>query len=106
MNLPTLRRSNCMSTRIVTNNQELVGKIKTIVINVSKIAVPPGDISDHANLFDDIGLDSSSVVDLVLALEREFQIRIDEEDLSRALFQDLTSWAALISSKHNSLHQS
>ena len=88
-----------MSGNMTVEHQELIDKIKSMIVNISRIGLTPKEISNHANLFDDLGIDSNSVVELVLALEAEFGVSINEEDLEAELFQDVSKWSDLVRSK-------
>jgi acyl carrier protein len=70
-----------------------------MILEITQMKVSPDQISDNANLFNDCGLDSTSVVDLVVGIEEEFGITIDEDELDVKLFQDLSELAALIEAK-------
>ena len=74
-------------------------QLKEIIIAVTQAKITPAEISDHAHLFDDCGLDSTSVVDLVLALEEKFDIAIAEDELESGLLEDLSNLARLVDTK-------
>jgi acyl carrier protein len=86
---------NISAVQPSTNAQTLT-ELKEIVIEVTKAKISPTDISDAANLFDDCGLDSSSVVDLVLALEEKYNITMSEDQLEVELFQNASNLADFI----------
>lgn len=71
-------------------------ELKQIVIDITKARLTPNDISDTANLFDECGLDSSSIVELVLAIEEKFGVVMSEDQLQVELFQDISRLAAFI----------
>jgi acyl carrier protein len=66
---------------------------------VAKLKTAPEEIGDHANLFDDCGIDSTSLIELVLSLEDQFGVKIVEDELDIEMFQDLTRLAEFIDSK-------
>jgi acyl carrier protein len=70
--------------------------LKDIIIDVTKAKISREEISDTANLFDDCGLDSIAVVDLVLALEEKFNITIAQDQLEMEIFQNLSVLVAFI----------
>jgi acyl carrier protein len=86
------------STAIATG-QSTLGQLRELVIRVTRLNIAPGDIPDTASLFDDCGLDSTSVVDLVLAMEEAFGITIAEDELDADLFQSLDTLGAFVDSK-------
>jgi len=78
---------------------ETVAALKQLVIDVTQLKISPDEISNTANLFNDCGLDSTSVVELVIALEQQFKITIDEDELDVRLFQDLSKLGTFIEAK-------
>ncbi|HEX9767290.1 MAG TPA: phosphopantetheine-binding protein [Nitriliruptorales bacterium] len=59
--------------------QELYGQIETILVET--LEVPVADIAPDAT-YGALGLDSLSVVELILIVEEERSIRIDDEELT------------------------
>lgn len=80
-------------------SRETLTALKQLVLNITQLKLSPEQVSDNANLFNDCGLDSTSVVDLVVRLEEEFGISIDEDELDVRLFQDLSNLASLVERK-------
>ena len=60
-------------------NNDIDTRIKQILTR--RIGVPPAEISGEASLVDDFGLDSVDMVELTIALEQEFTITIEDDDL-------------------------
>ncbi len=56
-------------------------KIKNIT--VEQLGVEEGDISMESSFIDDLGADSLDVVELVMALEEEFDLNIPDEDAEK-----------------------
>jgi acyl carrier protein len=83
----------------VTVDSEILAMLKRMVIAVSQANLAPEQISDHANLFNDCGLDSTSIVELVISMEEEFGIRFSEDEIDLKLFQDLARLGSYIESK-------
>jgi acyl carrier protein len=84
---------------------EILAKLKELVIEVTQLKIAPEAISDTANLFNDCGLDSTSVVDLVVGLEQNFDISVDDDELDVKLFQDLSKLAEFVEAKQELLAQ-
>lgn len=80
-------------------DQTLLGSLKRLVLDVTQVGLAPEQISDTADLFNDCGLDSTTVVDLVLAIEQQFHVTVDDEELDVHLFQNLSRLADLIQQK-------
>ncbi|MGK7914971.1 MAG: acyl carrier protein [Prochloraceae cyanobacterium] len=58
-------------------NQEIFEKVKAIVAD--QLEVKPEEISPESNFANDLGADSLDTVELVMALEEEFDIEIPDE---------------------------
>jgi len=58
----------------------LSDKIKTILS--AQLSVEPADLTDSTS-FDDLNADSLDVVELIMALEEEFDIEIPDEDAEK-----------------------
>ncbi|EAZ92264.1 acyl carrier protein [Crocosphaera chwakensis] len=58
-------------------NQEIFDKVKTIV--VEQLEVEEDKVTPEANFANDLGADSLDTVELVMALEEEFDIEIPDE---------------------------
>lgn len=82
-----------------TPSKETVEALKQLVVEATQVNIDPSSISDSANLFNDCGLDSTSVIDLVLSIEDRFGISIDEDELVVTLFQNLSELCSLIDAK-------
>ena len=78
---------------------EILTALKRVVLEITQLKPAPEQISDHANLFNDCGLDSTSVVELVLTIEQDFGITFGEDELDVRLFLDLARLGSFIESK-------
>ncbi len=58
-------------------SQEIFERVKKIV--VEQLEVDPGDVTPPANFASDLNADSLDTVELVMALEEEFDIEIPDE---------------------------
>lgn len=56
-------------------------KIKSII--VEQLGVDEGEVTPEAHFIDDLGADSLDTVELVMALEEEFNIEISDEDAEK-----------------------
>ena len=52
-------------------------------IIVEQLGVSPEEISPEASFTDDLGADSLDIVELVMAMEEEFDVEIPDEDAAR-----------------------
>jgi len=62
----------------MSNIQERVKKIVIEQLNVSE-----DEVSNNASFIDDLGADSLDTVELVMALEEEFECEIPDEDAEK-----------------------
>ena len=63
---------------------------------VEKLAVSQAQVVPEALFWDDLGADSLDIVELVMALEEEFDIEIKEEDTEKILtIDDMFSYVLL-----------
>lgn len=60
---------------------EVMDKVKEIV--VEQLGVDEEEVKPGAAFVDDLGADSLDVVELVMALEEEFNVEIPDEDAER-----------------------
>jgi len=58
-------------------NADLGDRIRTLV--AEQLGVDPGDIGPESSILDDLGADSLDVVELVMAIEDEFDIEVPDE---------------------------
>jgi acyl carrier protein len=56
---------------------------KVAEIIVEQLGVSPEEIEPEASFMDDLGADSLDIVELVMAMEEEFDIEIPDDDASR-----------------------
>jgi acyl carrier protein len=83
----------------VSPSQEVTRQLKELILEVTQMKIKPEEIADNANLFTDCGLDSTSVVDLIVSIEQKFDISIDEDELDIKLFQSLAVLATFVEEK-------
>jgi acyl carrier protein len=68
-------------------------KVKDIIID--QLGVDEKQVTLEASFVDDLGADSLDTVELVMALEEEFDIEIPDEEAEKiATVQDATSYIA------------
>ena len=77
-------------------NDTLILQLKTLIISTLKLEdVSPADIPDHDPLIGStrLGLDSLDALELVLAVEREYGIKIGSSEESRRALGSVDSLA-------------
>ena len=77
---------------------KLAHKLKCMIIERLQLEdVTPGDVSDDDPIFDGgLGLDSLDALDLVLLLEKEFNVRIKDPQQARKILSTTNTLAEYI----------
>ncbi len=52
-------------------------------IIVEQLSVAEGDVTSEASFIDDLGADSLDIVEMIMALEEEFELEIPDEDAEK-----------------------
>lgn len=63
------------------NREQLFNRLKEIA--TSQVKIPVESINEEMIIFQDLGLDSLSIADLILRVEECFGFEFQEEDLGR-----------------------
>jgi acyl carrier protein len=81
--------------------EELKDRIRKLIVEKLRLEnVKPEEIQDEMPLFGEgLGLDSIDALELVVALEKEFGIKITDEEVGVKVFQNLNALAAFIQEK-------
>ncbi len=59
-------------------NDEVYKKLKEII--VEQLGVKDGEINLEAHFADDLGADSLDIVEMIMAVEEEFNIQVSDEE--------------------------
>ncbi len=59
---------------------EIVKRVKEIIVD--KLSVEPSEVTETANFTNDLGADSLDTVELLMDFEKEFDVKIPEEETS------------------------
>jgi len=82
---------------------DLKADIKNMIIETLNIEdVTPDDIEDDLPLFggeNTLGLDSIDAIELVMAVQRQYKVRIDDQNLAREVLKDVNSIAEFINKR-------
>ncbi len=65
------------------DTDEIFEKVKTII--VEQLGVSETSVTTDASFIDDLGADSLDIVELVMALEEEFDIEIPDTDAEKVV---------------------
>ena len=65
------------------SSEEVLEKVKGII--VEQLGVAENEVTMEASFIDDLGADSLDIVELVMALEEEFDIEIPDSDAEKVV---------------------
>jgi acyl carrier protein len=84
----------------MSESTELKAKIKQLLVENLMLQFRPEDIADDQPLFGpgSLGLDSVDALQLVVALDKEFGLKIPDPEVARGILKDINSIAAAVSS--------
>jgi acyl carrier protein len=72
-------------------------RLKSVL--VKELKIDPGQIKNDSSLADDLGVDSADMVDLLFAIEDEFDIEISDDEVEE--YQKFNDIVARIKDKIN-----
>ncbi len=62
-------------------DMDIFERVKTIIVD--QLGVNHGEVTENASFVEDLGADSLDVVELVMAFEEEFDLRISDEEAEK-----------------------
>ena len=65
----------------MANKEEVIGKVKDLIAD--SLGVSNDEIEPAASFIEDLGADSLDIVERVMAIEKEFNIEIPDEDAEK-----------------------
>ena len=65
------------------SSEEVFDKVKEII--VEQLGVAENTVTSEASFIDDLGADSLDIVELIMALEEEFDIEIPDSDAEKVV---------------------
>ena len=65
------------------SSEEIFEKVKGVI--VEQLGVAEGNITMKASFIDDLGADSLDIVELIMALEEEFDLEIPDSDAEKVV---------------------
>ena len=72
-------------------------EIKRILVDTLELDLPPEQVRDEDPLFTHgMGVDSVEALEIVKAVEDRFDVKIHEDDIGLAMFEDVRSIAAVV----------
>lgn len=80
-------------------NETIETRLKRMIASRLYLKVAPEAIEDDKSLMDDYGVDSVSLLELVVGIEEEFGIVIPDEEFSIKHFETVAALAAFVRGK-------
>ncbi len=65
------------------SSDEVFDKVKEII--VEQLGVAENNVTEEASFIDDLGADSLDIVELIMAIEEEFNMEIPDEDAEKVV---------------------
>ena len=65
----------------MADREEVVRRVKDLISQ--SLGVNPSEVTPEASFIDDLGADSLDIVELVMLIEKEFNIEIPDEDAEK-----------------------
>ncbi len=78
--------------------EEIKRKLKEVLVMALRLKVPPADIGDKG-LVASLGIDSINLLEILIYVEDEFKIKIEDEDLSPVLVDDIDRLVGYITAR-------
>lgn len=69
---------------------QVVSKVKEIIVD--KLGVEESQVTDSANFINDLGADSLDTVELIMGFEKEFGIKVPDEETGIQTVQDAVNF--------------
>lgn len=89
----------------ITDINELRGRIKALMVENLMLQFPAGEIGDDTPLFrpEGLGLDSVDALQLVVALDKTFGLKIQDTEIARQVMQNVSSMADAVAKHQQSI---
>jgi len=85
--------------------EEIRYEVKKLIIETLKFeGVRPEDIKDDLNFFsgeNTIKIDSIDVIELVVAIQKKFDVKIDDQNLAKDVITTVNSIAGFVYTQHH-----
>lgn len=74
-------------------------RLKKMIVERLFMKVAPEDIEEDKSLIDTYGVDSVSLLELVVGIEEEFGVSVEDDDFAVEHFETVTALAAFVREK-------
>ena len=79
---------------------EVKSRLKGFIVNDLDANISITDISDDISLYDDgLGLDSIAIINLIVLIEKKFDMNFEENEISSSLFSNINNLSSFVHSK-------
>lgn len=93
------------NSAVYTDTDKLKTEIKELIINTLKIKkVKPEDVDNGAPLLapnNPMGLDSVDAIDIIVTVQKHFNVRIDDQNMARNVLESVDTLAEFIARQKN-----
>lgn len=77
-------------------------KLREVIVEDLDANIDAGGLRDDVSLYDDgLGLDSIAIINLIVLVEKKFDINFEEHEISSNIFSSIDQLSRFISSKVN-----
>lgn len=81
------------------NNNDLKARVRQMLVDNLMLQIKPEEITDEIPLFGEgLGLDSVDALQIVVALDKNFGLKIKDAEMARGVLKNVNSIAAAIES--------
>jgi acyl carrier protein len=79
---------------------DITQRVKEVVVQALKLNIDPDEIADDESLFGEgLGADSTATLEIIFALEEEFDFEADDEELRVELFDSVRTLSQYVTEK-------
>ncbi len=65
----------------MTSKDQIFDKVKAIIVD--QLGVEAAEVSPESSFIEDLGADSLDIVELIMALEEEFEVEVPDDDAEK-----------------------